>query len=329
MRRRDLLVLAAGAAARPAAVRAQPAAMPLVGFINSGTPAGFARSAAAFRAGLRDAGFVEGQSVAVEYRWAEGDYDRLPAMAAELVARGAAVIAATGASWRPVVLDGRAIVGRTPIVVVMGSDPVRSGLVASFSRPGGTVTGVAMLTAELMPKRLDLLHEAVPAAAAIAVLMNPSNASVAQMIRTELPATAASLGVRLMTVEVAGDAELEPALAASVRDGAQALLVGADPLFSSRIEPLIALARRHRLPAMYEWRDFVEAGGLMSYGPVLADAYRQAGAYVGQILRGASPADLPVVRPTRFELCVHLATARALGTSLPASFLAHADEVIE
>ena len=325
MKRRALLAgsLTAAATARSAEAQSGP---PVVGFVNSGSAVAFAHIVAAFREGLREAGYVEGQNVAVEYRWAEGDYARVPELVRELVARRVAVLAATGGEH--VAMAARPLAGAIPMVFAMGSDPVAAGLVASLARPGGTITGATQFTSVLHEKRFALLREAVPAARRIALLLNPGfPASVAQ--RRETEAAAARDGVRVLVFEATAEREFASAFDAMSRDGAEALIVGADPFFNTRRADLVALAASHHLPAIYEWRDFVVAGGLLSYGTILTDAYRLVGLYVGRILGGANPADLPVTQPTRFELAVNLRTAKSLGLVLPATLIAAADEVIE
>ena len=325
MRRRALIAgsLAGAALARRAV--AQPAVPPVVGFLNAaGESSDYLL--AAFRAGLREAGYIDGTSVRVEPRWAGGDYDRLPGLTRELVARRAAVIATGGGEVAAVAAHGAA--GATPIVFIMGSDPVKLGLVASFARPGGTVTGIFQHTPVLAAKRFNLLRDAVPAARHVGLLLNPANPN-AQPQREGIAAAAAQTGMRLTIVEVDGRAPLEPGFEALVRAGVDAVLIGADPSFNARRATLVDLAARHRVPTMHEWRESVEIGGLMSYGVLLTDMYRQAGGYVARILRGERPADLPVIQAARFELVVNLRTARAMGLELPALIVAQADEVIE
>ncbi len=327
MRRRNFLLLAAGNLAgltRP--VLAQPSAMPIVGFLNGGSPGPFAHLAAAFRDGLRETGFIEGRNVAVEYRWAEGDSTRLPTMASALVARPVAVIVATGGEQ--VTFAARSASATIPVVFVFGRDPVAAGLIASLARPGGNLTGFMQFAYDLAAKRFTLLREAVPHATIFALLLNPAD-SGADLQRREAEEAATRLGVRLIVQHAGMPAEIEPAFAALARQGAQAVLVAAAPFFNTHRAAIVALAARHRMPAMYEWRDFPAIGGLLSYGSVLADAYRQVGIYAGRIVQGARAADLPVIQPTRFQLVVNLAAARALGIEVPASILAQADEVIE
>jgi putative ABC transport system substrate-binding protein len=323
MRRRAVLG-GFGAAGLAGAARAQ-AAPPVVGFLNA---AGAASEylLVAFRAGLHEAGFVDGASVAIEARWADGDFGRLPALTRELVARRAAVIVAGGGE--AAATAAHAAAGATPIVFIMGSDPVRLGLAQSFARPGGTATGVYQHTTELAAKRLAVLRDALPGARRVGMLLNPANPTT-PVQREGAEAAAARAGVRLIAVEVGGRDPLEPAFAELVRAGVDALLLGGDPTYNARRATLVELAARHRIPTMYEWRESVEIGGLMSYGVSLPDMYRQAGGYVARILRGERAADLPVVQAIRFELVVNRRTTRTLGLDLPPGFVAQIDEEIE
>jgi putative tryptophan/tyrosine transport system substrate-binding protein len=327
MRRRDFIILLAGAMGGwPSAVRAQQKAMPVIGYLNSGSPVSTAPGIAAFREGLSETGYVEGQNVAIEYRWAEGHYDRLPALAADLVGRRVHVIA-IGGGEQPARAAKNAT-SKIPIVFIGGGDPVGAGLVASLARPGGNLTGFTVLTAELMAKRLELVSELVPQARVIALLVNPSSSGAAPQIR-DVEEAARTKRVQLHILKAGAEDEFETAFASLVEARAGAVLVGPDPFFFSRREQLVALAARHAVPAIYVQREFAAAGGLISYGTSLTGTWRQVGIYVGEILKGANPADLPVQQPTRFELVVNLKTARALGLAIPPSILARADEVIE
>ncbi len=326
MRRRELILMLGGAALGwPCALRAQQKAMPVIGFLGSGLPGPSAPFVAAFRQGLSETGYVEGQNVAIEYRWAEGNYDRLPALAADLVGRKVDVISAQST------LSARAAKSATstvPIVFTSGNDPVAAGLVASLARPSGNLTGVSFLTVELMPKRLELLSELVPHARVIALLVNP-NISAAERIIRDMQEAARAKGVQLPILEAANESEIDAAFASLVQLQAGALVVGTDPFFFSQREQLVALAARHAVPAIYEWRENVASGGLVSYGINNIAVLRLAGTYAGKILAGVKPADLPVQQPTKFELVINLKTATALGLTVPQALLARADEVIE
>ena len=279
---------------------------------------------AAFRQGLGDSGYVEGHNVAMEYRWAEGHYDRLPALAADLVGRKVDLIVTGGP---PATLAAKGASSAIPIVLT-GGDPVGEGLVASLARPGGNLTGVTFMVTELMPKRFELLSELVPQARVIALLVNPNSSYAERMIR-DVQQAALAKGVQLPVLKAATDSEVDAAFTSLVQLHAGALVIGNDPFFDSRSEQIVALASRHAVPAIYGWRDFPVSGGLISYGPSLAVAYRQVGIYAGKILKGAKPADLPVQQPTKFDLVINLKTAKGLGLTVPQSFLARADEVIE
>jgi ABC-type uncharacterized transport system substrate-binding protein len=327
MNRRHLISLLGGAlTASPFAARAQQKAMPVIGYLSTGSPGPAAPTVAEFRQGLSEIGYVEGQNVAIEYRWAEGHYDRLPALAADLVSRKVDVIVSTGGA--PTALAAKSATSTIPIVFRIGADAVELGLVASFARPGGNLTGVSLLADELVAKRLELLSELVPRAGVIALLVNPSNASAERNIRGAQDAARAK-GVRLHILKANTESEIDTAFASLVEMHAVALVIGADPFLSSRREQLVALAARHAVPAIYAWREFVVPGGLISYGPNLTAAFRLVGIYAGKILKGAKPADLPVEQPTTFELVINLKTAKALGLTVPLSLLQRADEVIE
>jgi putative ABC transport system substrate-binding protein len=322
--KRRTFVVALGAATL--AARASAQAMPTIGVLGSTTRAGWAKYLAAFHKGLEEAGFVEGRNVAVEYRWADNQPDRLPALAAELVARQVAVIATMGGSVT--VRAATAATKTVPIVFAVGGDPVKLGFVASFSRPGGNVTGVSSLLNALVAKRLQLLRELVPAARTVGLLVNPKNPSAAGDVE-DVRAAARGLGLELVTADASAEPELAPAFASLVAQRVGALLVLPDPVFFSHRAAVVALAARHALPAAYAQRDDVEAGGLMSYGPSIADGYRQLGHYAARVLKGQNPADLPVEQAVKVETAINLKTARALGLAVPPAILAGVDEVIE
>jgi putative ABC transport system substrate-binding protein len=329
MRRRDVITLAGGAAAiwLVSAARAQQGAIPVVGFLNGGFADNYAPLAAAFVRGLGEAGFVEGRNVSIEYRWGEGHNERLPQLAAELVARNVAVIAATST---PATLAAKAATTSIPVVFETAADPVKLGLVASLNRPGGNFTGVTQLSAETVSKRIELLHELFPQARAIAVLVNPTNPTIAEIMANETTAAARSFGLELHVLKAGTDDELKAAFARMGELHASGLAIsGGDPFFVSRNDVLAQLAARYTVPTIGAGRAFVEAGGLMSYGGDIADAYRLAGTYVGRILKGDKPADLPVQQATRIELSVNLKTAKALGLTVPLTLLGRADHVIE
>jgi putative ABC transport system substrate-binding protein len=327
MRRRDFIkVIAGSAAALPLAARAQQMAMPVIGYLQSASTSYFAQFSDAVRQGLNEIGYVEGQNVAIERRSAEGHYDRLAALAAGLVDRQVAVILATGGS--DPAKAAKAATSNIPIVFVSAADPVRTGLVASLNRPGGNVTGVSLLASALDAKKLGLLRELAPKASTIGVLINPDYPS-ANSQREEAQQAAGRLGLRLLMLSARADGEIDLAFASAAKQGADALLVATDPFLLSRRERLVALAARYAVPAIYAQREVVTAGGLISYGPHFWDGYRQAGAYVGRVLKGEKPADLPVLQPTKFELVINLKTAKALGLEVPDRLLALADEVIE
>ena len=323
--RRELLAAIGGAAAWPLAARAQQPAMPVVGLLHpSSTDTSRLR---AFRQGLKDAGFIEGENVAIEYRSADDQTDRLPALAAELVQRRVAVIAAIGGI--PSALAAKAATTTIPIVCLVGIDPVRLGLVASLARPGGNLTGINILSTELASKRLELLRALVPGATRIAVLVDPTNAAGTDSTLRDVGAAARALGLQIQVLNASTSLELEAAFATLVSERSDALLVGSTPFLFDRRVQLAQLAARHAVPAIYQDRHHAEVGGLMSYGASLVDAYRHVGVYTGRILKGAKPADLPVVQSTRFELVINVPTARMLGLNVPQALLATADEVIE
>jgi putative ABC transport system substrate-binding protein len=327
MRRREFITLLGGAVAMPAgfsAALAQPPAMPVVGFLAATVAAESAFRVAAFRQGLSEAGFVEGQNVAIEFRWAEGKLDRLPALAADLVQRRAAVIVTQNLTTPA----ARAATSTIPIVFVIGGDPIASGLVTSLNRPSGNVTGVSFAAALLSAKRLELLHELAPSAAAVAVLMNSGSPSFA-VERADVEAAARSIGRQVLIETAVSARDIDAAFATFVRSRAGALLVGSGAFFTGRRRQLAGLATRHALPTIFNLREFVMVGGLMSYGASDTDGYRRGGIYAGRILKGAKPGDLPVEMPSKYELVINLATARAIGVEFPAKLLALADEVIE
>jgi len=327
LKRRDFIAILAGITAIKApSARGQQAAMPIVGFLSSRSPEEAAVHTAAFRQGLREAGYVEGHNVATVFRWAEGNYDRLPTLAKELVGLRVSAILAGGGS--PAALAAKAATPTLPIVFVIGDDPVKVGLTASFNRPGGNLTGVAFLTGELGAKRLGLICELVPNPVPVGLLLNP-NYSGAELQRQEVQAAAEAMGRRLLVVYARAETDLEANFATLKQEQVGALVVENDPFFDSRRELIMSLAVRNAMPAIYHIREFPAAGGLMSYGASLADTYRQAGDYVGRILKGEMAADLPVMQPTKFELVINLKTAKTLGITIPPSLLARVDEVIE
>ena len=327
MKRREFLALTGGAAAWPLTARAQQPAMPVIGFLDPRSPHTLADQLRAFRQGLKDTGYVEGENVAIEYRWAEGQFDRLPALAAELVRRRVTVIATNGGP--AAALAAKAATATIPIVCIVGEDPVRLGLVASLARPGGNLTGINFLIGELTAKRLGLLREFVPKAARIAVLVNPANATNVETTLRDLELAAHTMGLQIQIFKASSSPEIEAAFATFVRERPDALFVGNDAFFTSRRVQLVHLATLHKIPAIYALREFAEVGGLVSYGVNVTEALRQVGVYSGRILKGAKPADLPVVQSSKFELVINAVTARMLGLTVPPSLLSVADEVIE
>jgi putative ABC transport system substrate-binding protein len=323
MGRRNVLALLGSAAVLPVAARAQ-AALPVIGFLSSLSPELVAARVAGFRQGLQEAGFVDGTNAHIEYRWANGQYDRLPELAADLVRRQPAVIAVDGAAT-PVI---RAMATTIPIIFFVGNDPVQAGFVASLSRPGGNITGVTSLGEELLAKRLELLHVLLPTAAIAAALINPTNPSAENESR-DLQTTARTLGLQMHVLHVKTERDLQMAFADMVQLHAGALVIGPDPFLISRSEQLAALALGHGVPTIFVYREFAAAGGLMTYGGSLRDMHRQLGVYAGRILKGEKPADLPVQRATKVELIINLKTAKALGITVPLALLTRADEVIE
>jgi putative ABC transport system substrate-binding protein len=328
MKRREFIALLGGAAvAWPLAARAQQAAMPVVGLLDPRSPDGLADRLRGFRQGLNEAGFVDGQNATIEYRWAENQMDRLPKLADDLVRRRVAVIATPGGP--AATFAAKAATTTIPIVFNVAEDPVRLGLVASLARPGGNLTGVNFFAGELMAKRLELLRELVPAATRVAVLVNPDNPTIVDSTLRDLEPAARAIGLQIQVVNASTMREINEAFAKFARERPDALLVGLDPFFISRRIQLVHLATRGAIPASYHARDFVEVGGLMSYGANIVDAWRQAGSYAGRVLKGTKPADLPVLQSTKFELVINAQTATMLGLSVPDKLLVAADEVIE
>jgi putative ABC transport system substrate-binding protein len=327
MKRREFITLLGGAAvAWPLAARAQQPAKPVIGVLNSGPARMRPEQFDGLWRGLKEAGYVDGQNVSIVYLGADDNYDRLAALAADLVGKNVAVIVAAGGPIAALAAKG--VTTSIPIVFTAVSDPIKDGLVASLNRPGANITGNSALTVELDPKRLELLHELVPAAKVVGALVNPQRPGFDGQVN-DLQAAADKIGCKLIVLKAANAPELDAAFATLAQRPVAALLVGADPSFNNRRDQIIDLVARQRVPAIYQWREFVAAGGLISYGPSLGDAYRQSGIYVGRILKGEKPADLPVMQPTRFELVINLKTAKALGLEVPPTLLARADEVIE
>jgi putative ABC transport system substrate-binding protein len=326
VKRREFITLLGGTAVGwPLAARAQQPAVPVIGFLNGASPEGYAPYVAAFHQGLKEAGYVEGQNVAIEYRWAQGQYDRLPALAADLVRRQVAVIAV---GTNPAAPAAKAATATIPIVFTTGLDPVQEGLVASLNRPGGNLTGVTALAVEVGPKGLELLHELVPAATVIALLVNPTNPS-AEALSSDLQTAARTLGLQLHILRASTERDFDRVFATLLQLRAGGLVIGTDGFFNTQSEQLATLTVRHAVPAIFPFREFTAAGGLMSYGVSIRDLYRLVGVYTGRILRGEKPADLPVHRATKVELIINLKTAKALGLTFPITLLGRADEVIE
>jgi putative tryptophan/tyrosine transport system substrate-binding protein len=327
VRRRAFIMLLGGAVvAWPVVARAQHQGMPVIGFLSARSPAEAASDLAAFRQGLGQTGYFEGKNVAIEYRWAEGRYDRLPALAAELVARQVAVIAAVGGE--PSGLAAKAATATIPIVCTLGGDAVAAGLVAHLNRPGGNITGVTIMGLEMGPKRVELAHQLVPNGSALATLIN-SKFPLTLAEAHDMQAAAHSLGLQLTVLDASTEGEIDAVFAGLARQKVDALLINTDPFLFGQREQIVQLAARHNVPAIYFLREFVDAGGLMSYGPKVANSYRQAGIYVGRILKGEKVGELPVVQPTKFDLVINLRTARTLGLEIPTVLLIAADEVIE
>jgi putative ABC transport system substrate-binding protein len=325
MKRREFITILSGAAAWPVVARAQNPSMPVIGFLNGGSPDGYAPMLSAFRQGLKETGYVEGQNVAIEYRWANGEYDRLTSLADDLVRRKVAVIAATST---PANLVAKASTNTIPIVFTAGNDPVQMGLVVSLNRPGGNVTGASQLTGEVVPKRVELAHELTPSATILGFLVNPNNSNAGTDTKAA-QAAAATLGLQLNVLHASTEAELDNVFTAFSQMRAGALAIDGDAFFNSRTKLIAALAIRHSVPTIYESHQFVADGGLISYGGSIIEAYRLAGAYAGRMLKGEKPADLPVQQSTKVELLINLNTAKSFGLTVPSQIVARADEVIE
>ena len=327
MQRREFITLIGGAAAAwPLVAHAQKTAMPVIGFLGAPSSEPYAAYVAAIRRGLNEAGYVEGRNLVIEYRWADGQYDRLPALAAELIGKGVAVIVPIGGA--PSVVAAKNATSTIPIVFAMTADPVQLGIVASLNRPGGNITGAAIMGVALEAKRLEMLHELVPTAKSIAVILNPNNPQF-EIQSNEVAAASRISGQEVRVLKASNNPEIEAAFATLADRGAGAVVIGQDTFFTSQLVQFAALTKRYAIPAVSPWREHVTAGVLMSYGASIADAYFQAGIYTGRVLKGEHPADLPVVQPTKFELTINLKTAKALGITVPPSLLTSADELIE
>jgi putative ABC transport system substrate-binding protein len=325
MIRREFITLLGGAAVWPVAARAQQPVGPVIGFLNSRSRSSLPHLLPAFRQGLKDLGFVEGENLSIEFRWADGEYDKLPALAADLVQRRVAVIAAASTI---ATIAAKQATQTIPIVFFQGDDPIKHGFVSSLHRPGGNITGASFLTDELVQKRFELLHELLPKATVIGLLVNPSFSTTAETV-TKAQAAATLFGIKVVVAEAAAERDFESAFSALVQQSAQAIFVAPDPYFNSQASALVALAAHHALPTIYQVREYAVVGGLMSYGTNLSDVWRVGGTYVARILKGEKAAELPVQQSTRVELVINLQTARALGLDVPPSLLARADEVIE
>jgi ABC-type uncharacterized transport system substrate-binding protein len=325
-RRKFITLLGCTVATWPLAARAQQPAMPVIGFMSGRSPEDSKHLVAAFRQGLSEAGFVEGQNIVIEYRWGLGQYDRMPALAADLVERRVAVLVGVGGDISA--LAAKQATSTIPIVFGTGSDPIKAGMVESLARPGGNATGYSLLTNQMEPKRLNMLHDLVPGAAVIGVLLNPNFPPAARQLQ-DLEEAARTIDQRLFVSKASNDVELNAAFTSLIQQRVGALLVAADPYFDTRRDQIIAFANQNRLPAIYQFREYAVAGGLISYGPSITDLYRQAGIYAGRILKGARPADLPVVQPTKFDFVINLKTANAMGFTVPQGLVNAADEVIE
>jgi putative ABC transport system substrate-binding protein len=328
MRRREFITLVGGAAmAWPLAARAQQPATPVIGFLNSASPDAFAHLAQAFRDGMREMGYTESKNVAVEYRWAEGRFDTLPDLAVDLVGRRVAAIVATGGE--PSALAAKRATQSIPIIFLMGENPIEAGLVASFNRPGGNVTGITLFAFAAVGKRTELAHELIPRSAAIALLLNSRSPIITESERRSVETTAAALGRKIQNLYAGSESEIEAAFQAATQQRIGALIVSGDAFFTNRRNQIVALAAHHAMPAIYGWREYIAAGGLMTYGASLSDGYRQTGIYTGRVLKGDNPSDLPVLQPAKFEFVLNLKTAKALGLEVSPTLLARADEVIE